>query len=171
MKSCQNVPAAAEMVERYHVGFRIQPPVAANVSGQNLHMTCRLELFGRHAGVTGGDKPCSECIHVLESLFEISDRLRLIERETFEKVGGTCQTRAHYASTAGHEVRLGFEMTFQHPARAMAGGWSWIFLQRVRAMLTELGCRNCTPPEKVAGQHNLEASSQEREGCKAASAA
>lgn len=150
MKSHPIVPlSAAEMVGMYQVGFRIQPTVTTGVSGQNMHVTCRLELIGRHAGVTGNDKPCSECIHGLESLFEISDLLRLIERETFEKVGGTCKIRAHYASAAGHEVRLGFEMTFQHRAGALAGDWSWIFLQRVRTVLTELGCRNCTSAKKV----------------------
>ncbi len=141
-----------EMVSRYGVDFSIEPGAAAAVSGRIAQMTCRLELNGRHRN---RDKcngaSCPACIQVLQSLFEIADALRSVERETLSRLGGACETRAHYASASGtcHKVTLGFELTLRPPLQATSDSWAWIFIERVRTALVDLGCRNLAPAEPV----------------------
>ena len=162
-----------ELVRLYHVGFRIQPGEAAVVSGRIAQITCRLELTGHHdSRVKCEDARCMACSRVLQSLFEVADTLRPIERETLDKAGGACAIRAHYAPSAGpgHEETLGFEMTLRSPAGAVTDSWAWIFMQRVRTALTERSCRNraplgsvgCRPPFRTArrgrGQFNATSS-------------
>lgn len=153
MKSKAGDPLTLDqMVPKYHIGFRMQPGEAAVVSGRIVHMTCRLELGGHHdSRVQCDGASCAACIQVLQSLFEVADSLRPIERETFGRIGGACETRAHYASTAGpgHEVTLGLEMILRAPLGTMSDSWAWIFMQRVRTALAELGCRNRVPAESV----------------------
>ena len=141
-----------ELVRLYHVGFRIQPGKAVVVSGRITQITCRLELSGHHdSRVKCAVAPCMACIRVLQSLFEVADALRPIEHEAVEKWGGACETRAHYASAAGpgREETLGFELILRSPIGAVTDSWAWIFMERVRTALTELGCRNRAPRESV----------------------
>ncbi len=141
-----------EAVRLYHVGFRIQLGEAAVVSGRIAQITCRLELTGHHDSRDKCENAtCMACIRVLQSLFEVADILRPIERESLEKAGGACETRAHYASAAGpgHEQTLSIEMTLRSPAGTVTDSWAWIFMQRVRTGLAELGCRNRAPRESV----------------------
>lgn len=141
-----------ELVRLYHVGFRIQPGKAVVASGRITQITCRLELSGHHdSHVKCADAPCMACIRVFQSLFEVTDTLRPIERETLENAGGACETRAHYASATepGHEETLGLEMTLRCPVGAVTDSWAWIFMQRVRTALMELGCLNRAPRESV----------------------
>lgn len=160
MKDQVNTPlAVGELVNKYHVGFHLRPTVASVVQEQIVQMICHLELRGHHKGAARRcDARCQACIQVLEALFEVAWTLRTIEREMSEKVGGICTTRLHYASTAEseHQVRLGIEMTLRQPMTGAAGGWTWIFLQRVRATLSELGCGNCSLAAPARGKLGLE---------------
>ena len=148
----EDVRTPGELVRLYHVGFRLQPGEAVVSSGRRVQLTCRLKLSGHHDHcIQCGNAPCETCIRVMQALFEVAETLRPIERETLERAGIACETQARYASAAGsgHEETLGFEMTLRHPLGAMAESWAWIFMQRVRTALTELGCRNRAPAEPV----------------------
>ncbi len=141
-----------ELVRLYHVGFRVQPGEAVVVSGRITQITCRLELSGHHdSRVKCADAPWMAGIRVLQSLFEVADALRPIERETVDNAGGACERRAHYASAAGleREETLGFELILRSPVGAVTDSWAWIFMERVRTALAELGCRNRAPRESV----------------------
>lgn len=134
-----------ETVPKYHITFRIRPGVATDVSGRIVYMIFRLELNGRHDHFLRSDRgSCPACIHVLQSLFDVTDTLRSVERATLDRVGGACEIGAHYASTAGprHEVTLGIEMKVRPPLGATSGSWAWIFMQSIRDALRELGCRS-----------------------------
>ena len=153
MKSRQkNSLTLCELVPKFHVGFRIQPGEAAVVSGRTAQMTYRLRLCGRHDGrdkYDGGS--CPACIQVLQTMFEIVDALRPIEREAVARTGRACETHAHYASVCGpgHEVTLGLKMVFKSLDAAESAGWTWNFAQSVRVALAKLGCRNLAPAEPV----------------------
>lgn len=151
MKSNRDLPhSLTQTVAMYHVGFRMRPADAEIVSKNMVQMTCRLELIWHHEDcVRTSDRPCLKCTHVLEGLFEVLDALRPIEGETLAKAGGTCRSRARFASAGGpeHEVKLGIEMALQHPVATVAGAWTWIFMQRVRTALTRLGCQDCGSAE------------------------
>lgn len=141
-----------ETVPRYHIAFLIKPGVATVVSGRIEHMIFRLELSGRHDhSVTSDRGSCPACIHVLQSLFDVTDTLRSVERAALDRVGGACEIGAHYASTAGprHEVTLGLEMKVRPPQGAASDSWAWIFMQSIRDALRELGCRSRAFSEPV----------------------
>ncbi len=153
MKSRQkNSLTLCELVSKFHVGFRIQPGEAAVVSGRTAQMIYRLRLTGRH---DGRDKhegtSCPTCIQVLQTMFEIIDALRPIEREAVARTGGVCETHAHYASVCGpgHEATLGLKMVFKSLDAAESADWTWNFAQSVRVALAKLGCRNLAPAEPV----------------------
>ena len=165
----ENGLTLGESVHLYHVSFRIQPGQAVVVSGRIVQITCRLEVTGhRDDRAKCADAPCMACIHVSQSLFEVADNLRPSERETLEKAGGACERRAHYAFAVepGHEETLGFELMLRPPARTATGSWVWIFIERFRAGLTELGGRNrapresvgCRPPFRTAGRGCIQSS-------------
>jgi len=154
-----------EMVSRYHVDFRMQPDAAAAVSGRIAQIVCRLELNGHHKNRVKCDgASCRACIQVLESLFEITDALRSVEHETLSQLGGSCETRAHYASASGscHKVTLGFELILRPPLHATSESWAWIFTERLRIALVEFGCRNLAPAEPVGCPPHLRVSRAER---------
>jgi hypothetical protein len=147
-----------EAVSKYHIGFRLQPGEAAVVSGRIVQMICRLELSGHHGGrIKANGARCEACIQVLESLFELLDALRSIERETLKKAGGACETRGHFASTAapGHKVILGLQMVLRPPLKTASDSWAWIFLQRMRLALTELGCEDRAEAEPLGCRRPL----------------
>lgn len=161
----RQILALNEMVSRYHVEFRIQPGAAAAVSGRIAQMTCRLELNGHHRNrVKSNGASCLACIQVLESLFEVADVLRSVERETQSRFGGACETRAHYASASGscHKVTLGFELMLRPPLHATSDCWAWVFISRVRTALVNLGCRNLAPAEPVGCRPHFPVSPAER---------
>ncbi len=153
MKSRQkNSLTLCELVPKFHVGFRIQPGEAAVVSGRTAQMTYRLRLSGRHNGHDKFDgASCPACIQVLQTMFEIVDTLRPIEREAVARTGCACERHAHYASVCGpgHEVIFGLKMVFKSLDAAESAGGTWNFAQSVRVALANLGCRNLAPAEPV----------------------
>ncbi|MBS1805554.1 MAG: hypothetical protein JST28_19495 [Acidobacteria bacterium] len=153
MKSPEkNLSTLDELVSKYRVGFRIQPGEAADGSAMIAQVTCHLQLSGQHdSQFQCGGTSCDACIRVLLGLLDVVGRLNTIECETPERAGGACETRAHYASVSGpgHEVTLGVEMILRSPKGAFTNGWAWIFMQRIRADLTNMGCRNLAHGESV----------------------
>lgn len=149
---------AGELVKRYRVGFQLQPRMASVIQGQITQLICHLELSGNHGGLAiRCDARCLACIQVQRALLFVVETLRRIAREMSERSGGIYTAHLHYASTAesGHKVRLGIEMTLRQPITGTPGGSMWIFLQGLRAELSELGCRNCSLAGSVRGKSIL----------------
>ncbi len=129
-----------DLVRTYRAGFAIQSS-DVEIRGRVVQVTFHLELSGYHDGRCD-DAFCLSCNHVLRVLFEVADALRPIERDAFKRAG--YEKRAHYASGRGphREVALGLDLTVRRRFPRATGGWGWAFVERIRATLMELGCRD-----------------------------
>lgn len=132
-----------DAVRLYNVGFQIAPD-RVEIRGHVVEVTFEVELSGSHVGHRAdGNAQCPACMRVLNTLFEIADALRPLERAALGRPDQTCERYVRY-SRASHEpyrVSLSVVVRTRRSFEQANDGWALEFWRDVARLLSDYGCR------------------------------